>query len=257
MGIAMTMPSDRTRRLSGLVLAVALLAAAEALPAPAEDHAARRREMVAEIRAMPPEDPRDALRTFAPRVLAVLERVPRHEFVPPPQRPHAYENRPLAIGHGQTISQPYIVSLMTDLLRLKPGDRVLEVGTGSGYQAAVLAELVREVYTIEIVEPLARQAKERLARLGYRNVEVRAGDGYQGWEAHAPFDAIMVTAGASQVPPRLLQQLKPGGLRVIPVGEADAVQELTLIEKRADGSTRSRRIVPVRFVPLTGGPGGP
>jgi protein-L-isoaspartate(D-aspartate) O-methyltransferase len=180
-----------------------------------------------------------------------LARVPRHLFVPPDQQPYAYENRPLPIGHGQTISQPYVVAFMTDVLRPGKQDRVLEIGTGSGYQAAVLAELVRSVYTIEIVEPLAAEARERLDRLGYRNVEVRAGDGYKGWPERAPFDAIIVTAGADEVPPPLLQQLKPGGRMVIPVGPAGSLQYLTLIEKQANGSIRSRQILPVRFVPFT------
>jgi protein-L-isoaspartate(D-aspartate) O-methyltransferase len=165
---------------------------------------------------------------------------------------HAYENRPLPIGHDQTISQPYIVALMTDLLRLDKDDTVLEVGTGSGYQAAVLAELARSVCTIEIVEPLGIEARERLARLGYRNVEVRIGDGYKGWPEKAPFDAIMVTAGAPHVPPPLVEQLKPGGRMVIPVGPASMIQSLMLIEKKRDGTTVSRDIIPVRFVPLTG-----
>jgi protein-L-isoaspartate(D-aspartate) O-methyltransferase len=143
---------------------------------------------------------------------------------------------------------------MTDLLKLRKDDRVLEIGTGSGYQAAVLAELVRSVYTIEIVEPLGLQAQERLARLGYGNVEVRIGDGYRGWEERAPFDAIMVTAGAEAVPPPLVQQLKPGGRMVIPVGPANAIQHLTLLEKQADGTLRSRKVVPVRFVPFTRAP---
>jgi protein-L-isoaspartate(D-aspartate) O-methyltransferase len=186
-----------------------------------------------------------------PRVKAAMSRVPRHLFVPPEQQPYAYEDRPLAIGHKQTISQPYIVALMTDLLKLGSADRVLEIGTGSGYQAAVLSELVRSVYTIEIVEPLAVEARQRLAKLGYRNVEVRTGDGYKGWEENAPFDAIMVTAGADEIPPPLLRQLKPGGRMVIPVGPTDGIQYLTLIEKNADGSLHSRKVIPVRFVPFT------
>ena len=190
---------------------------------------------------------------FDPRVLEAMRRVPRHRFVAPEAERYAYENRPLAIGHGQTISQPYIVALMTHLARPGPEDRVLEVGTGSGYQAAVLAELVRAVYTIEIVEPLGIAARERLAALGYRNVEVRIGDGYQGWAEQAPFDAIVVTAGAAEVPPPLVAQLKPGGRMVIPVGPAGAIQYLTVIEKRPDGTTTSRRVAPVRFVPFTRG----
>jgi protein-L-isoaspartate(D-aspartate) O-methyltransferase len=208
---------------------------------------ARRRAMVEEITAERPGLPA----RFDQRVKNAMSRVPRHLFVPSAQQPHAYENRPLPIGHGQTISQPYIVVLMTDLLRLRKEDAVLEVGAGSGYQAAVLAELVGKVYTIEIVEPLAAEARHRLERLGYRNVDVRTGDGYKGWEERAPFDAIMVTAGADEVPPPLVQQLKPGGRMVIPVGSAWSVQHLMLIEKLADGSIQSRKVLPVRFVPFT------
>jgi protein-L-isoaspartate(D-aspartate) O-methyltransferase len=236
-----------TRRVKILLLAAALAASVPAAPASEPELAARRRAMAEEITA----ERSGSGGRFDPRVKEAMARVPRHLFVPPAQKPYAYENRPLAIGHGQTISQPYIVALMTDLLKPGPEDRVLEIGTGSGYQAAVLAELVRSVYTIEIVEPLATEARERLARLGYRNVEVRAGDGYKGWKEHAPFDAIMVTAGAAEVPPPLLEQLKPGGRMVIPVGPVHSIQYLTLIEKRADGSIRSRRVAPVRFVPFT------
>ena len=188
-----------------------------------------------------------------PVVMAALDRVPRHEFVPPEIEELAYENRPLPIGHGQTISQPYIVALMTHLLALSPHHRVLEIGTGSGYQAAVLAELVERVHTIEIVPPLARQATERLPRLGYRNVEIRLGDGYHGWPDAAPFEAIIVTAAANHVPPPLVAQLAPGGALVIPVGEHFSVQMLLLVRKRADGVPTVRQILPVRFVPLTGG----
>ena len=228
------------------LLLAAVFAATHALGAGDTGPEARRRAMVEEITAEQPGLPG----RFDPRVKEAMARVPRHLFVAPELEPHAYENRPLPIGHGQTISQPYIVALMTDLL--KPGnyDSVLEIGTGSGYQAAILSELVRSVYTIEIVAPLAAEARERLARLGYRNVEVRTGDGYKGWEEHAPFDAIMVTAGADEVPPPLLRQLKPGGRMVIPVGAARNLQ-LTVIEKQADGSIRSRQVLPVRFVPFT------
>jgi len=191
-------------------------------------------------------------RTLDPRVMSVMGKVPRHQFVSKDLESEAYENRPLPIGHGQTISQPYIVALMTDLLHTKPGDRVLEVGTGSGYQAAVLSELVREVYTIEIIEPLAKQAAQRLAQLGYRNAEVKVADGYYGWPEHAPFDSIVVTAAASHVPPPLVKQLKPGGRIVIPVGASFLTQSLMLIEKQADGSVTTRQILPVAFVPLTG-----
>jgi protein-L-isoaspartate(D-aspartate) O-methyltransferase len=185
-----------------------------------------------------------------PRVLAAMRDVPRHEFVLLGDQRHAYEDRPLGIGHGQTISQPYIVALMTELARPRPNDRALEIGTGSGYQAAVLSALVAEVYTIEIVEPLASEAKRRLERLGYRNVTVRTGDGYAGWPEQAPFDIIMVTAAPDHVPPALLDQLRQGGRMVIPVGPVHALQELLLIEKHEKG-THTRRVIPVRFVPLT------
>lgn len=230
-----------------ILLLAAALAAPDVLAMTEIEFDARRRALVAEISVERPGLPG----RFDPRVMDAILRVPRHLFVPPAQRPHAYENRPLPIGHAQTISQPYIVALMTDLLKPGREDSVLEIGAGSGYQAAVLAELVRAVYTIEIVEPLAAEARGRLERLGYRNVEVRTGDGYKGWEERAPFDAIMVTAGAAEVPPALLRQLKPGGRMVIPVGPAWSVQSLMLIEKQADGSIRSREVLPVRFVPFT------
>ena len=205
-----------------------------------------RRAMVDEISA-----DRDGLPAgFAPQVKDAMLRVPRHLFVAPSAQRYAYDNVPLPIGHGQTISQPYIVALMTHVLGLRSGDRVLEIGTGSGYQAAVLAEIVAKVYTIEIVPPLAAEARERLALLGYRNVEVRTGDGYKGWPEQAPFDAIMVTAGADETPAPLLEQLKPGGKLVIPLGPSGN-QRLTLTEKRPDGTLRSREIIPVRFVPFT------
>jgi protein-L-isoaspartate(D-aspartate) O-methyltransferase len=187
-----------------------------------------------------------------PRVMAAIARVPRHEFVPTAQRPYAYDNRPLPIGHGQTISQPYIVALMSDLIKPRPGDSVLELGTGSGYQAAILAELTGQVYSIEIVEELGTQAAGRLSRLGYDNITLRIGDGYYGWEEHAPFDAIVVTAAASHVPPPLVAQLKPGGRMVIPVGSRFLTQQLVLIEKDPGGQLITRQILPVIFVPLTG-----
>lgn len=187
------------------------------------------------------------------RVLAAMRTVPRQEFVRPADRDLAYQNRPLPIGYGQTISQPYIVAIMTDLVEPRPGCVVLEIGTGSGYQAAVLGELCRKVYSIEIVEPLGLQARERLERLGYDNVEVRIGDGYYGWPEHAPFDAIVVTAVASHVPPPLLQQLKPGGRMVLPVGTRFTTQQLVLVDKQADGKVTTRQLLPVAFVPLTGG----
>jgi protein-L-isoaspartate(D-aspartate) O-methyltransferase len=187
-----------------------------------------------------------------PKLLEAMLAVPRHELVPPAQREHAYENRPLPIGYGQTISQPYIVALMTDLLEPSPDDVILEVGTGSGYQAAVLAELVRDVYSIEIVPELARRAAGDLERLGYENVEVKTGDGYHGWPEHAPFDGIVVTAAASHIPSPLVQQLAPGARMIIPVGGPFAIQQLTLVEKTPEGKVRTRQVLPVTFVPLTG-----
>ena len=192
---------------------------------------------------------RDALST---RVMDALAEVPRHEFVPPARQDQAYENRPLPIGYGQTISQPYIVALMSDLLEVDTGSVVLEVGTGSAYQAAVLARLVARVYSMEIIAPLAEGAKRRLARLGYRNVEVEFGDGYYGWPEHAPYDAIVVTAAAGHVPPPLVRQLAPGGRMVIPVGPRFGVQHLLVVEKDEGGAVFTRQILPVRFVPLTG-----
>ena len=186
------------------------------------------------------------------RVLAAMEKVPRHEFVPKEFDYLAYDNGPLAIGHGQTISQPYIVALMTDLLNLHPGDTVLEVGTGSGYQAAVLSLLVKRVFSIEIVAALAREAGARLRRLGYDNVTVRSGDGYGGWPEHAPFDAVIVTAAAPGIPPPLLEQLKPGGRMVIPVGVPYGRQTLTVVNRDERGEISEEEMLPVAFVPLTG-----
>jgi protein-L-isoaspartate(D-aspartate) O-methyltransferase len=190
--------------------------------------------------------------TLDPRILTAIGSVPRHEFVPPELKSLAYENRPLPIGHGQTISQPYIVAIMTDLLRVKSAFRVLEIGTGSGYQAAILAELVNEVYSIEIIKPLADTAETRLTRLGYHNIKTRHGDGYYGWQQHAPFDAIIVTAAAGHIPPPLIKQLKVGGRMIIPVGSRFMAQELLLVEKVEDEKITTRQILPVRFVPLTG-----
>lgn len=183
------------------------------------------------------------------RVLTALRLVPREEFVPEDQKPFAYLNRPLPIGHGQTISQPFIVALMTDLIAPEAHHRVLEIGTGSGYQAAVLARLVSHVYSIEIVAGLGREADATLRRLGISNVSTLIGDGYAGWPEHAPYDGIVVTAAAEQVPPALIEQLAPGGRLVIPVGAL--AQELMLIEKTADGATHRTDIIPVRFVPFT------
>ena len=190
---------------------------------------------------------------LSPSVVAAMEKVERHRFVPDWLTAFAYFNRPLPIGHGQTISQPFIVALMTDLMQVEEGDRVLEIGTGSVYQAAVLAEVAGSVYSIEIIEPLGKLAGERLRSLGYHNVQTRVCDGYYGWPEAAPFDAIMVTAAASHVPPPLIKQLKPGGRMVIPLGTQFMTQYLMLVEKQQDGSLTTRQILPVRFVPLTGG----
>jgi protein-L-isoaspartate(D-aspartate) O-methyltransferase len=184
-----------------------------------------------------------------PRVLRVMAKVPRENFVPKEWRARAYEDRPLSIGFGQTISQPFMVALMTQSLKPKPGDRILEIGTGSGYQAAVLAELAAQVYTIEIVRPLAQRAALVLNAHGYKNVLVKGGDGYKGWPEHAPFDAIIVTAAPDHVPQPLVEQLKEGGRMIIPVGKAFA-QELYLLEKRG-GIVKQTAVIPVKFVPLT------
>ena len=190
--------------------------------------------------------------SFSPAVVAAMGKVERHRFVPARLAAQAYFNRPLPIGHGQTISQPYIVALMTDLLELGSADRVLEVGAGSGYQAAVLSKLAKTVHTVEIVPALARACRERLARLGYANVFVHEGDGGAGWAAEAPFDAIIATAAARRVPPALAEQLKPGGRMAIPLGEEGGPQELLLLAKDARGQISARPVLPVRFVPLTG-----
>ncbi len=187
-----------------------------------------------------------------PKVLEAMATVPRHEFVPEDVRRLAYKNIPLPIGHGQTISQPYIVAIMTDLLNIKPTDQVLEIGTGSGYQAAILAQLVDTVYSIEIIEPLAKRAKTLFDRLNYFNITSKIDDGYYGWEEHAPFDAIIVTAAASHIPPPLIKQLKPGGSMIIPVGGRFLIQQLVLINKDEAGQVKTRQLLPVRFVPLTG-----
>jgi protein-L-isoaspartate(D-aspartate) O-methyltransferase len=231
--------------------AVALAASAAAAQSP-DGYAAEREALVDEIReaARYAGDAVDG--GFDERVLEALANVPRHEFVPASELESAYENRPLPIGHSQTISQPYIVALMTHLMQPEADDVVLEVGTGSGYQAAILAELSERVYTIEIIEPLLKQANARLQRLGYSQVVTKLGDGYYGWEEHAPFDAIVVTAAASHVPPPLIRQLKPGGRLVIPVGGRFLTQQLLLIEKIGDGEIVTRQVAPVRFVPLTG-----
>lgn len=204
--------------------------------------ASARRRMVAE--QLKPRGIND------PAVLEAMSTVPRHEFLPQSQRSLAYADHPLPIGYGQTISQPFIVALMTQVLELKPGDSVLEIGTGSGYQAAVLAELTDKVYSIEIVEPLARSAREILDRLGYSKVRTRIGDGYRGWQEHAPYDAIIVTAAPNHVPQPLVDQLALGGRMVIPVGAY--YQELMLLKKDPEGNMTREGVIPVVFVPMTG-----
>lgn len=220
----------------------------------AADYSSLREQMIDEIK----EDVRLTRQQLGKpaldqRVLQALHQVPRHEFVPAQYRSEAYQNRPLPIGFGQTISQPYIVAIMTDLLQMEPDHVVFELGTGSGYQAAVLAELAKHVYTMEIIEELGERAQKTLKRLGYANVTVRVGDGYYGWEEYAPFDAIIVTAAGDHIPPPLVRQLKPGGRMIIPVGGHFFTQQLTLVEKQQDGTVRTRGILPVSFVPLTGG----
>ena len=224
------------------------------MDAAAQDrYAAMRRQMVDEIARMTHETRGETAKAaLSPAVMNAMGRVQRHRLVPAADQSSAYRNHPVAIGHGQTISQPFIVALMTDLLEVKPGDKVLEVGTGSGYQAAVLAELGAKVHTIEIVEPLAREAAKRLAELGYTSIVTRIGDGYRGWPEQAPFDSIIVTAAAREVPPPLVDQLKPGGRLVIPVGTSGGAQTLYVIEKQAGGKVAQRAVLGVRFVPLTG-----
>jgi protein-L-isoaspartate(D-aspartate) O-methyltransferase len=210
--------------------------------------------MVEEVDAMYAETRAGTgLAAMSPAVRAALSRVERHRLVPSAQVAAAYRNHPLPIGAGQTISQPYIVALSADLLNPKAGDVVLEVGTGSGYQAAVLAEVVKQVYSVELIESLARTAAARVAELGYRNIEVRVGDGYAGWPEKAPFDGIVVTAAAPEVPPALVAQLKTGARMVIPVGASGDIQTLKLLVKRADGGYDEKRVLPVRFVPLVPG----
>src|SRR5687767_13163699 len=235
---------------------IGLLAATWMFAAPGRAEEARsdeRAEMVETIEAHARYAPEAVeARAIDPAVLEVMRAVPRHEFVPEAERRLAYQDMPLPIGYGQTISQPFIVALMTDLLDLKPGATVLEIGTGSGYQAAVLSPLAARVFTIEIVPELGASARAVLQRLGYANVETKVGDGYYGWPEAAPFDGIVVTAAAGTVPPPLVQQLKPGGRMVIPVGSRFAVQHLMLVEKDRNGSVTTRQLLPVQFVPLLG-----
>jgi protein-L-isoaspartate(D-aspartate) O-methyltransferase len=248
--VALTLSAAlRTASANGPRLLWALFACAAAIPVQAQADVQRwraARERLVTDRLIPQG-------ISDPATLAAMRTVPRHEFVPLDQRPYAYDDTPLPIGHDQTISQPVVVALMTQLVRPRAGLRVLEVGTGSGYQAAVLAETGARVWTIEIFRALADAARGRLARLGYRGVTVRHGDGYAGWPEEAPFDAIVVTAGADSIPPALIQQLAPGGRLVMPVGDPSFDQELVLVEKDADGRVAWRRVLPVRFVPLLRG----
>ena len=233
-----------------LVVAAALLTAAAA---PAGERAREREMMVLSVANMAETAGVRGGERIDAAVLDAMRKVPRHLFVPEEVRAEAYRNHPLPIGHDQTISQPYIVALMTHLLEVEPGHRVLEIGTGSGYQAAVLAELAASVHSIEIVAPLALEAKARLAELGYDNVAVRGGDGYAGWPEEAPFDRIIVTAGAPHIPEPLVEQLKPGGRMVIPVGRGAEGEELMLVRKDGKGRVTRRALLPVRFVPLVRG----
>ena len=243
----------RTARLAGaLVLSLGLCLG---VAATAQDRFAEARAEMIRVIAVHARHAEAALgrRHIAPAVLEAMAAVPRHAFVPEYLANLAYADRPLPIGHGQTISQPFIVALMTDLAGIRPGDRVLEVGTGSGYQAAVAAALEVEVYSIEIIQPLAEAVRKRFDSLGLQRIRTRHGDGYHGWEGAAPFDAILVTAAASHIPPPLVRQLKPGGRMVIPVGGGGfSFQHLMLVEKAADGEITTRQLLPVRFVPLTG-----
>ena len=236
-----------------LLLVIGCLAMSSACGQTSYD--AQRQALVEELR----DDSRLVEKYGAPplseRTLAALEQVPRHEFVPDSQKRYAYQNRPLSIGAGQTISQPYIVALMTDLAQVTKDDVVLEIGTGSGYQAAVLSELVGRVYTIEIVEELGRRAASTLERLGYDNVTARVGDGYAGWPDHAPFDAILVTAAPEKVPQPLIEQLAVGGRMVIPVGAENETQTLQVLTKEDNGDVIISNVIAVRFVPLTRGSG--
>lgn len=219
-----------------------------------QDYAAQRSRMVSEVEAMYAETRSETgLPAMSPAVRKAMGKVERHRLVPASEASRAYRNHPLPIGSGQTISQPYIVALSTDLLNPKAADSILEVGTGSGYQAAVLAEIAARVYSVEIIESLGKAAAQRLEELGYGNIEVKIGDGYKGWPEKAPFDGIVVTAAAPRVPQALIDQLKPGGRMVIPVGGDGGAQYLKLLTKRADGGVDERRVLPVRFVPLVPG----
>ncbi len=256
MGTVYRADDQRHERKVGRKLLVAVAAALNAScgPAPPDQASAstpsRQQIDFERARRQMVEEQIEARGVTDPRVLEVMQRVPRHEYLPAEYRARAYSNRPLPIGLDQTISQPYIVALMTELIQPEPDDRLLEIGTGSGYQAAVAAELVSEVYSIEIIPELAHSAAERLDRLGVPNVFARAGDGYLGWPEQSPFDEILVTAGAEHIPEPLVEQLKPGAQMIIPVGDRSSFHILKMVEKLPGGEVEIRDITPVRFVPL-------
>jgi len=232
----------RSVEVPALFLGLLLAACSDAKPPPTANTTDQRARMV--------ERQIEARGISDPATLAAMRAVPRHEFLPMRLREEAYGDYPLPIGHGQTISQPYIVAFMTEAIRPQPGEKILEIGAGSGYQAAVLAQMGAEVYTIEIVEPLAEMARQTLDRLGYKNAHVRHGDGYRGWPEHAPFDAIIVTCAPDKIPPALVAQLKDGGRMIIPVG-GGMEQELVLLRKQGE-RIEKQSVLPVRFVPMTG-----
>ena len=242
-------------KLKQFVIVLALVQWTDASMAQADsdhDWASLRARMVSIISAHAKETgAQSGLGEFSAQVLDAMNKVPRHLFVPESVRPYAYEDRPLPLGEGQTISQPFIVALMTELLQVDGASRVLEIGTGSGYQAAVLSEITDQVFSIEIIKELGEQAGETLKQLHYDNVQVRIGDGFEGWPIHAPFDAIMVTAAGIDIPPPLLDQLKPGGRLVLPLGPRDGYQVLKVIQKSRDNEISEIDIMGVRFVPLT------
>jgi len=253
------MKQTRQRKKTGFILLISLafillFISISLLASSMEDHYMQKRQQMVHLIEQDVLQTSQYLNTEAldPKVLQVINTVPRHKFVIPETLEDAYQNTPLPIGYGQTISQPYIVAVMTDLLKLSATDSVLEIGTGSGYQAAVLSELVEHVYSIEIIEPLGKQAEQRFKELGYKNISTRIADGYYGWEEHAPFDAIIVTAAGTHIPHTLIEQLKPGGRMMIPVGSNFMTQQLLLISKDNDGQLQTQQILPVRFVPLTG-----